>query len=162
MHHQHPRVSLQQIRRQCVGAGPHPYCILAQAGARCPALTSCCMKLLLLCGALLATPAIASVPAPSLSLAAPATKVAVFFTRKTTFTQLSTIKQQVLQDDLVLEYDRLEFDKDGYLTKISFHVESAGVTLGSATEDNVPADCSFGFLRDFTPGAKVQFKIGNF
>lgn len=120
------------------------------------------MKLLLLCGALLATPAIASVPAAGPALATPATQVLVFFTRKTTFTQLATIKQQVLQDGLVLEYDRLEFDKDGYLARISFHVESAGVTLGSATEDHVPTDFSFGFLRDFTPGAKVQFKIGNF
>lgn len=120
------------------------------------------MKFLLLVGALLAAPALAKAAAPE-ALAQPPVgkKVAVFFNRKTTFTQLATIKQQVLQDGLVLEYDRLEFDQAGYLLKISFHVESGGRTLGSATADSLPTDFSFGFVRDFT-AAGEQFRIGNF
>jgi hypothetical protein len=119
------------------------------------------MKLLLLCGILLAAPAMAEVSVPS-PLHAPTPKqVAVYFNRKTTFTQLANIKQDVLKDGLILEYDRLEFDKEGYLTKISFHVDCEGYTWGSATDDNLPNDYSFGFVRDFTPGAKAAFRIGN-
>jgi opacity protein-like surface antigen len=93
---------------------------------------------------------------------APVKRVEVFFNRQTTFAQLVTIKQEVVKDGLTLEYDRLEFDKSGHLLKMSFHVDVEGYTWGSATEDDIPADYSFGFMRDFTPGAKVTFQIGNF
>lgn len=89
------------------------------------------------------------------------TKVAFFFSRTSTFAQLVAIKQAVAKDGILLEYDRLEFDKGGYLAKISFHVDCEGYTWGSATTDDLPDDFSFGFVRDFTPGAKPDFRIGN-
>ncbi|MBJ6143651.1 hypothetical protein [Hymenobacter sp. BT559] len=120
------------------------------------------MKYLFLSCALLATAASA---APRLPMhppvAAPAKKVAVFFNRQTTFAQLATIKQEVAKDGIALDYDRLAFDASGHLTAISFRVEF-GDTKGSATEDNVPEDHSFGFVRDFTPGASIVLRIGNF
>lgn len=119
------------------------------------------MKPLLLSYILLATSASAA-PLPAKPAPAPVKKVAVFFNRQTTFAQLVTIKQEVVKDGLTLEYDRLEFDKSGHLLKMSFHVDAEGYTWGSATEDNIPADYSFGFVRDFTPGAKETFRIGNF
>ena len=122
------------------------------------------MKSLLFSCILLATSASAA-PLPPKHQSASADivkKVAVFFNRQTTFTQLSAIKQEVAKDGLTLEYDRLEFDKSGHLLKISFHVDCEGYTWGSATEDNVPEDYSFGFVRDFTPGATKTFQIGNF
>jgi hypothetical protein len=94
-------------------------------------------------------------------VAAPAKKVAVFFNRQTTFAQLATIKQEVAKDGIALDYDRLAFDESGHLTAISFRVEF-GNMKGSATEDNVPEDFTFGFVRDFTPGAPVALRIGNF
>ena len=116
------------------------------------------MKSLLLSCVLLATSASAA-PQPPKDIVK---KVAVFFNRQTTFAQLATIKQEVAKDGLTLEYDRLEFDKSGHLLKISFHVDSEGYTWGSTSEDNVPEDYSFGFVRDFTPGAAKTFQIGNF
>ena len=120
------------------------------------------MNLLLLWGTLLASPTLASVPAPATSYATTPKMVAVYFTRKTTFTQLATIKQDVLKDGIVLEYDRLEFDKDGYLAKITFHVDCDGYTWGSATEDALADNSNFGFMRDFTPGATKTFPIVKF
>ena len=121
------------------------------------------MKYLLLSCALLAT-AVSAAPRPPVHelVAAPAKKVSFFFNRQTTFAQLVTIKQEVAKDGLTLEYDRLEFDKSGHLLKMSFHVDAEGYTWGSATEDEIPTDHSFGFMRDFTPGAKTTFQIGNF
>ena len=120
------------------------------------------MKYLFLSCALLVTAASA---APRLPMhppvAAPAKKVAVFFNRQTTFAQLATIKQEVAKDGIALDYDRLAFDTSGHLTAISFRVEF-GNTKGSATEDNVPDDYSFGFVRDLTPGALAVLRIGNF
>ena len=120
------------------------------------------MKLLLLWGTLLAAPALASVPVPAPIIVTPPKQVAVYFTRKTTFTQLAAIKQEVLKDGIVLEYDRLEFDKNGYLAKIAFHVDCEGYTWGSAIEDELTDNSSFGFVRDFTPGATKTFQIGKF
>ncbi|TVT37704.1 hypothetical protein FNT36_21250 [Hymenobacter setariae] len=94
-------------------------------------------------------------------MAAPAKKVLVFFNRQTTFAQLATIKKEVAKDGIALDYDRLAFDASGHLTAISFRVE-VGDMKGSATEDNVPEDFSFGFMRDFTPGASAVLQIGNF
>ncbi len=120
------------------------------------------MKYLFLSCALLATAASA---APRLPLhppvAAPAKKVAVFFNRQTTFAQLATIKQEVAKDGIALDYDRLVFDASGHLTAISFRVEF-GNMKGTATEDNVPEDQTFGFVRDLTPGAPAVLRIGNF
>jgi hypothetical protein len=120
------------------------------------------MKYLLLSCALLAT-AVSAAPQPPVHelVAAPAKKVAVFFNRQTTFAQLATIKQEVAKDRIALDYDRLEFDANGHLKAISFRVEF-GNTKGSATEDNVPEDYTFGFVRDLTPGAPVVLRIGNF
>ena len=120
------------------------------------------MKYLLLSCALLAT-AVSAAPRPPVHelVAAPAKKVAVFFNRQTTFAQLSTIKQEVVKDGIALDYDRLAFDTSGHLTAISFRVEFDN-TKGSATEDNVPDDYSFGFVRDLTPGAPAVLRIGNF
>lgn len=88
-------------------------------------------------------------------------KVAIFFNRQTTFTQLATIQQEVAKDGIKLDYDRLQFDESGHLLAITFRVES-GNSKGSATEDNVPKDNSFGFMRDFTPGATTLLQLGNF
>ena len=120
------------------------------------------MKYLLLSCALLAT-AVSAAPRLPVheAMAAPAKKVAVFFNRQTTFSQLATIKQEVAKDGIALDYDRLEFDASGHLRAISFRVEF-GNMKGTATEDNVPEDYSFGFVRDLTPGAAKVLEIGNF
>jgi hypothetical protein len=120
------------------------------------------MKYLFLCCALLVTAASAAPLPPAHQPVAPATKkVAVFFNRQTTFTQLATIKQDVAKDGIKLDYDRLQFDESGHLLAITFRVES-GTSKGSASEDNVPEDYSFGFMRDFTPGATTLLQIGSF
>jgi hypothetical protein len=92
---------------------------------------------------------------------APAKKVAVFFNRQTTFTQLASIQQEVAKDGIALDYDRLEFDTSGHLKAISFRVEF-GNMKASATEDNVPDDYTFGFVRDLTPGATEVLRVGDF
>lgn len=113
------------------------------------------MKHLLLSCALLATSTSAAVACP------PTTKLAVYFSHHTTFAQLATARQNVLQDDLMLEYDQLEFDTSGHLVKISFHVEYKGEILGRASNDNLTDDSLFGFFKDSTPGAAKPFRIGD-
>ena len=112
------------------------------------------MKHLLLSCALLATSASAAVPPPT-------TKLAVYFSHRTTFDQLAQAKQSVRQDEVMLEYDQLEFDTSGHLIKISFHVEYRGKILGRAASDTLTDDSSFGFLQDFTPSAAKPFRIGD-
>lgn len=119
------------------------------------------MKLLLLYGALLAAPALANVPIPASTHTTPATKVAVFFSHKTTFAQLATIKQDLLTDGITINYDRLEFDQSGKLLKISFHVNCQDGVADSATNDHLTDDSFFGFVRDFTPGVAKPLRMGN-
>lgn len=113
------------------------------------------MNYLLLSCALLAT------SAPAISGPPPTTKLAVYFSHHTTFDQLAAAKQSVLKDELMLEYDRLEFDASGHLVEISFHVEYRGEILGRASSDHLTDDSTFGFLKDFTPGAAKPFRIGD-
>ena len=120
------------------------------------------MKPLLLSCLLLATAATAAVSSPSHSLAAKsATKVAVFFNHKTSFAQLATIRQELQKDNIELEYQQLEFDKDGGLLKMSFHVDCRDGFAGSATSDVLTNDSNFGFYRDYTSKTATAFRVGN-
>jgi hypothetical protein len=122
------------------------------------------MKSLLLSCALLATSVSAApVPTGSQPAAVKATsKVAVFFNRKTTFAQLAAVKQDLTKDGIVLEYEKLEFAKNGDLLKISFHVDCKDGFAGSASSESLTDDYSFGFLRDYTSNAAKPFVVGKF
>jgi hypothetical protein len=120
------------------------------------------MKSLLLSCALLVTSVSA---APLLTGSQPAatkaaSKVVVFFNRQTTFTQLATIKQDLTKDGIVLNYEKLEFAKNGDLLKISFHVDCKDSFSGSASSESLTDEYSFGFLRDYTSNAAKPFVLG--
>jgi len=120
------------------------------------------MKSLLLSCALLAT-SVSAAPLPTGSRPAAtkaASKVAVFFNRKTSFTQLAAIRQDLTKDGIVLNYEKLEFDKNGELLKISFHVDCKDGFSGSASSESLTEDYNFGFLRDYTSNAAKPFVVG--
>jgi hypothetical protein len=121
------------------------------------------MKPLFLSCLLLATAATAAVSSPSRPLAATrsTTKVAVFFNHKTSFAQLATIRQELQKDNIELEYQQLEFDKDGGLLKMTFHVDCRDGFAGSATSDVLTNDSNFGFYRDYTSKTAPAFRVGN-
>ena len=122
------------------------------------------MKSLLLSCALLTT-SVSAAPLPNntqFTATKATTKVAVFFNRKTTFAQLATIKQDLIKDGIVLNYEKLEFDQSGDLLKISFQVDCKDGFSGSATSESLTDDYSFGFLRDYTSNAAKPFVVGKF
>ena len=121
------------------------------------------MKSLLFAGLLLASSAVASALAPAHPPVAvsPATKIAVLFSKNTSFAQLAAIRQDLQKDGIELEYQALEFDKNGALLKISFRVDCRDGFAGSATSTNLTTENSFGFYRDYTRDAKNPFKVGD-
>ena len=120
------------------------------------------MKSLLLSCALLATSVSAAPLLTGSQLAATkaASKVVVFFNRQTTFTQLATIKQDLTKDGIVLNYEKLEFAKNGDLLKISFHVDCKDGFSSSASSESLTDEYSFGFLRDYTSNTAKPFVLG--
>jgi hypothetical protein len=90
-----------------------------------------------------------------------ATKIAVLFNHKTSFAQLATIRQELQKDGIELEYQQLEFDKNGGLLKISFHVDCRDGFAGSATSEVLTNESNFGFYRDYTSKGASAFQVGN-
>lgn len=120
------------------------------------------MKAFLLSCLLLTATAAAALPAATPPAArAATTKIAVLFSRKTSFAQLATIRQDLQKDNIELEYQQLEFDKNGDLLKISFHVDCRDGFAGSATSGMLTNESSFGFYRDYTAKADKAFYAGN-
>ncbi|RZK33148.1 MAG: hypothetical protein EOO57_13785 [Hymenobacter sp.] len=121
------------------------------------------MKSILLFCALLAAPGVAVQAAAARPLAQPpaTTKVAVFFTSKTTFADLAALRQDLLvKDGIVLNYDRLIFTPSGELQSIAFRVDCRDGYQGSYEAENLSAVPSIGFLRDYTAQAKAPFVVG--
>lgn len=121
------------------------------------------MKLILLFCALLVVPGIAVPAATASPLAQPpaTTKVAVFFTSKTTFADLAAVRQDLLvKDGIVLTYDKLIFTPSGELQSIAFRVDCRDGYQGGYAADNLSAVPSIGFLRDYTAQAKTPFVVG--
>jgi hypothetical protein len=121
------------------------------------------MKTLLLGCLLLVAAATTAASSPSHPLAAPhsTTKIAVLFSHKTSFAQLASIRQDLQKDGIELEYQQLEFDKDGGLLKMRFHVDCRDGFAGSATSDVLTNESSFGFYRDYTSKGAAAFRVGN-
>jgi hypothetical protein len=121
------------------------------------------MKSLLFCGLILATSATAAVSPTALAgiSAHATTKIAVLFSHKTSFAQLASIRQDLQKDGIELEYRQLEFDKDGGLLKLSFHVDCRDGFAGSATSEVLTNESSFGFYRDYTSKGAAAFRVGN-
>lgn len=120
------------------------------------------MKAFLLSCLLLTSAAAVARPATTPPVASSATtKIAVLFSRKTTFAQLAAIRQDLQKDNIELEYQQLEFDKNGDLLKISFHVDCRDGFVGSATSDILTTESAFGFYRDYTVKTDKAFRIGN-
>lgn len=120
------------------------------------------MKMMLLYCALLAAPggAMRAAVTPPLAQPPATTKVAMFFTSKTTFTDLATLRQGLLvKDGIVLNYDKLIFAPTGELQSIAFRVDCRDGYQGSYAADNLSAVPSIGFLRDYTAQAKTPFIV---
>jgi hypothetical protein len=121
------------------------------------------MKSLLFGGLLLAS-SVSAVTLPptahSAVAASPATKIAVLFSKNTSFAQLAAIRQDLQKDGIELEYQTLEFDKNGGLLKIGFRVDCRDGFAGSATSTSLTAENSFGFCRDYTRNAVKPFQVG--
>ncbi|RZK27832.1 MAG: hypothetical protein EOO63_12560 [Hymenobacter sp.] len=90
----------------------------------------------------------------------PATKIAVLFSKNTSFAQLAAIRQDLQKDGIELEYQALEFNEKGDLLKISFRVDCRDSFVGSATSNDLTTENSFGFCRDYTKNAAKPFQIG--
>jgi hypothetical protein len=119
------------------------------------------MKALLFGGVLLATAATAAISPAARTFAPSPTKIAVLFNHKTSFAQLASIRQDLQKDGIELEFQHLDFDKDGGLLKISFHVDCRDGFTGSATSEVLTNESNFGFYRDYTVKKSKAFQIGN-
>jgi hypothetical protein len=119
------------------------------------------MKALLLGCLLLTNAATEARPATTPLAVSSTTKIAVLFSRKTTFAQLVAIRQDLQKDNIELEYQLLEFDKNGELLKISFHVDCRDGFAGSAASGMLTSESAFGFYRDYTTKSDKAFQVGN-
>lgn len=88
-------------------------------------------------------------------------KVEAFFQRYHTKADLMNIKAELESMKILVEYTHMAFDADGKLTELSFNVDCQDGFKGSAKSDAVPSDLSFGFIRDYRPGAATAFVVGN-
>ncbi|MBK6932138.1 MAG: hypothetical protein IPH12_15230 [Saprospirales bacterium] len=87
-------------------------------------------------------------------------RVEVFFMNVHTKTDLMNIQAELGAQKITLEYTHMKFDADGHLQELGFTVDCQDGFKGSAKTDQAPADQSFGFYRDYRPGAAQPFGAG--
>jgi len=88
-------------------------------------------------------------------------RIEVVFTDQMDFNNLARIKLDLSQKGILINYNKLEFTKEGCLTFIDFSVDCKDGFKGSA-EDKLINKSHFGFYRDYADDAKSPFATGSF
>lgn len=89
-------------------------------------------------------------------------KVEIIFTNYLKYADLATIKQDLLQKGIIIEYKRLEFDKRKNLKLIDFFVDCKDGYSGLASTSKLSKKEKFGFYRDYSEGSATHFFAGFF
>jgi hypothetical protein len=88
-------------------------------------------------------------------------RIEVFFNSGTGFTELVMIKAQLETKGIVMNYKKIEYNKNGELVSIHFFVDCRDGFSGSASTDNLKK-VPFGFYRDYSKDAASPFGTGAF
>jgi hypothetical protein len=88
-------------------------------------------------------------------------KVEVFFQHSHSKTDLMNIKAELRAQKILIDYTHMAFDDNGHLTELEFSVDCQDGFKGTASSTDIPGDFSFGFIRDFRPGATTAFSLGD-
>jgi len=91
-----------------------------------------------------------------------ARKVEVFFQHSHTLQDLANIKAELGAQKILINYTHTKFDDAGHLLELAFTVDCQDGFEGAAHTMDVPDTLTFGFFRDYRPGAKVAFATGTF
>jgi len=90
------------------------------------------------------------------------TRIEVIISNQLEFNDLVKIKLDLSQKEIVMNYKKLEFDKNGKLQEIDFSVDCKDGFQGEAFNNNLTNQSHFGFFRDYSTDAKTPFGTGNF
>ena len=86
--------------------------------------------------------------------------VEIIFNRHTGFTELVMIKGYLEKKHVILDYRKIEFNKQGELIAIGFSVDFQDGFSGSASTDNLKSELRFGFNRNYSKDSKSPFGTG--
>lgn len=90
----------------------------------------------------------------------PKPRIEVFFNASAGFTELVMIKADLETKGIILDYKKIEYNKQGELISLSFSVDCRDGFSGSASTDNLKNNVRFGFYRDYSRDAKSPFGTG--
>ena len=85
-------------------------------------------------------------------------KIEVYFSKKLEFNDLVKMKLDLSQQQIILNYQSMEFDSQNKLKSIGFSVISEGKYCGSGKTGNLIKE--YGFSIDKSPHAEIYFKVG--
>ena len=87
-------------------------------------------------------------------------KIEIVFNRQTGFIELVMIKADLEKKHIILNYRKIEFNKEGELIALSFSVDCQDGFSGSASTDELRSEVRFGFYRDYSKDTKSPFGTG--
>jgi hypothetical protein len=85
-------------------------------------------------------------------------KIEVYFDNTINFNDLVKIKQDLVQHQIVLDFQLLEFDKAGKLIAIGYTVTIDGKNWGGGKTADLTS--KYGFIVDRNPDARYLFQVG--
>jgi hypothetical protein len=88
-------------------------------------------------------------------------RIEISFNSSTGFTELVMIKAHLETKGIVIDYKKIEYNKEGELVSLSFFVDCRDGFSGSASTDNLKK-VPFGFYRDYSKEAASPFGTGAF
>jgi hypothetical protein len=87
--------------------------------------------------------------------------VEVVFNRTLKFDDLVSIKNELADKGITLEYKKLEFDENGGLITIYFKVDCNDGFKGSAGKSHLTNQSKIGFYRNYLESSKEPFGTGD-
>ena len=87
--------------------------------------------------------------------------IQVIFNRQLDFNDIVKVKLDLSEKSIVINFNKLEFDKSGKLKSIDFSVDCKDGFSGSGSESNLTNQSRFGFYRNYSKDATSPFGTGN-
>jgi hypothetical protein len=85
-------------------------------------------------------------------------KIEIYFDNTLNFDDIVRTKHDLVQHQIILDYQLLEFDKEGKLMAIGFTVTIDGKNWGSGKTADLTT--KYGFIVDKNPDARYLFQVG--